>query len=119
MEELVKKEEQLIFTPIEAFIKKRLMDGFKNRKGQVVIKVDGIALARLECDAANSEFKKEILINRIDITTKVWVDIGDAARTNNLLMLSLNKQMKLRYNYDNDLYEIVNEDDLSLFDRTP
>ena len=119
MEELVKKEEQLIFAPIENFIIEKLMDGFKNRKDQDVIKVDGLSLARLECDTKESEFKIKILINRIDVLAKVWVNIGEGARSNNQLSISINKQVNLVYNYEDKLYQIENEEELNLFDRTP
>lgn len=119
MEGLVKKEEKKIFKPIEAFIKQRLNDGFENRKKQQVIKVDGLMMARLECDPEESEFKMDIYINRVDVVAQVWVDIGDDARSNNQLTLSISKQIKLTYDFDDKANKIANEEELTLFDRTP
>ena len=119
MEELLKKEEQLIFNPIEKFIVAKLLDGFKNNKHQEVVKVDGLILARLECDTKESEFKIKILINRIDVIAKVWVNIGEGARSNNQLSISINKQVNVAYNNDDKEYQIENEEELTLFDRTP
>lgn len=118
MKELLKKEEQLIFKPIEELITRLLHDGFKNRKGHVVSKIDGITLEQLDCDKEKSEFKKQILIDKVLVFVKVWVKSHEDSTTNDNLTLSLNKQIEMSFDFDKHEYVLENEKELALIDKS-
>ena len=118
MNELLEKELNLVREPIMAFLEEYLLDGFKNRKGQSVIKVDGFKAFDILIDEEQSEIKERFVLNRVSFYADVWVSLGDDGSTNNTLNLSTTKGIVLNYNFEEKKYAIENTEGISLLDKT-
>ena len=118
MNELLEKELNLVREPIRAFLEEYLLDGFKNRKGQPVIKVDSFKVFNISIDEEQSEIKERFVITGVSFYAEVWVSLGDDGSTNNTLNLSTTKGMVLNYSFEEKKYAIENTEGISLLDKT-
>ncbi len=119
MNDLLKKELKLVNIPIEEFLKSTLLDGFKNRKGQLVIRVDGFAFIETTVDEDNSEIKEKIIVTGVSAYVDVQVAIGDdGSYTNNTLDIFINKGFVLNYDFESKSYIIEDIDGVIIIDRT-
>jgi len=118
MNALLEKEKELINKPIIDFIVKYLLNGFKNGKDRVVKEVNNNLLLDFEIDEDKSEIKDIIIINKVTITAKVWVEFPTDALTNDTIILKVNTSIILPYNFENKEYVIANLDELKLTDMS-
>lgn len=118
MNELLEKEKRLLSEPIKVFLEGYLLDSFKNRKGQPVIKVDGFTALNISIDEDQSEIKERFIITGVSFYAHVWVSLGADGSTNNTLNLSTTKGMVLYYNFEEKKYTIENIEGISLLDKT-
>jgi len=118
MNELLEKEMKLVSVPIQAFLKEYLLNSFKNRKEQQVIKVVGFRFLDISMDEDKSEIKERIIIKKVSFYADVWVSLGGDGSTNNTLNLSTTKGIVLNYNFEEKKYIIESTEGVSLLDNT-
>ena len=118
MDELIKKEKQLLIEPVSQLLNDLLLDGFKNRKGQSIVEVENFQFIEIEIDQDQSEIKGKIKINRVSTIAKVWVDLNGQGKSNNHLNLFTNKGFEVNYNFETKKYELDDVTEVILIDKT-
>ena len=113
MNDLFKKELELISLPIKEYVEKKLMEGFKNRKGHEVIKVKRVNLIDLSVDNENSSIKESILIKSITCFAEVEVRFHEHGTQNDTLNINIPKEIKITYDFTSKTYQIKNEEEFS------
>ncbi|MEN2401647.1 hypothetical protein GKZ90_0017790 [Flavobacterium sp. MC2016-06] len=108
------KEIEKIETDLRQVIKSKLLDGFHNRKMQVVVKIDSIIIDyKIDPEKSNRD---SILINPLKATAYVWVNLkNNTGETNDSLQLQTNS-IQFFFNEESKQYEIMNSHKIELID---
>lgn len=119
MNDLIKKEEELILNSINKFVKQILLAGFKNRKGQPVVKVVEHYHEVLTIDQEISVFRKKIIVQKMSFNARVFVSIGYDATASNDLNLFTNGNIQLIWDETNERYVVITPiEEVKLIDKT-
>ena len=114
----MEKELLQISVPIENLLKNFLLNGFKNRKNQPVVKVDRFRFMKIIVDEDLSEIKKNIIVKKVSFQVDVWVDFGEDARSNNTLNIFTNNDIILKYDFEVEKYIVEGAENVVLIDNT-
>jgi hypothetical protein len=111
---LSEKDLNKIESDLKDKIKSKLLDGFKNRKTLLVVKVDSITI-KYNIDESKSD-RNNIFISPVYVDTKVWVDNNDNnSQGNDKIQLRINS-VTFSFNEEIQNFEFVNENDFLLID---
>jgi len=116
---MFEKEIEKIKAPIRDFITSKLLDGFKNRKHQEVVRIEFFHLLECNINEEKTELKENAQVDNVIANARVWVKIdNDGSETNNDLNLRIAKSIFLDYDPESKEYKILNIDDLNILDMT-
>ena len=118
METLVNKEKEKIKSPIIEFISKELNNNFRTTEGNEISRVNRITISDILVDAENSEFKKKIIVNGLNIIANVRVILTQHTSTDRNINILVNGLINITYNFEKDDYIITNLEELMILDRT-
>ncbi|UUW07239.1 hypothetical protein NLG42_14115 [Flavobacterium plurextorum] len=97
-------------------IKSKLLEGFRNRKTLLVIKVDSVTI-KFDIDEGESN-RDNIVISLVNADAKVWVDNNDNnSQGNDQIQLRINS-VRFSFNEEIKEFELANENDLVLIDMS-
>lgn len=117
MKELFDKELELLKKPILELIIKKLSDGFTNRKGDLVIKIENVSLLNLSIDEKNSELRECIVVSSTYAKARVWVKFSeDSESSDNLDLMTINK-INLLFNNETKTYYVDGAENVKLINR--
>jgi len=108
MKNLLEKELELIKPILKDQVKDVLQNGFQANCGNSIIKVIGINLGEIFVDTKNSNFRENILINRLKLKARVKLNHGANAFKESTLSLKLNNSIHLTYNRTVNQYKVIN-----------
>lgn len=117
MNEIFKKEIELLSNPISALIKEKLNDGFKNRQGRSIHSIEDISIMNIDIDEEKSSLKETVIVTKVIAFAKIWVKFEDG-RMNDNIQISLSKPVVLEYDFGAKEYFIKNSIELALVDRS-
>jgi hypothetical protein len=110
-----KSDTDKIQADLKRVITSKLLDGFTNRKAQLVIKTESIIID-YKIDENKSD-RDNIFIGPIQALATVWVNLrNDQGQTNDQIQLRINS---VQFSFDNDTkeYEIVDGDNVELINN--
>jgi len=111
-----KKDLNKIESDLKDKIKSKLLDGFKNRKKLLVVKVDSITI-EYQIDESKSG-RNNIFISPVYADAKVWVDNNDNnSHGNDRIQIRINSAT-FSFNEELKKFELDNENDLFLIDMS-
>lgn len=116
---LGKKEEENIQNELKDMIRRKLLDGFTDRRERPVIEVESVNMHTWTIDEDNSD-RDKIIINLVHAAPRVWVSIDDdGGKSNDNFQLTNDKPVE--FTFDNDLkeYKIENEEKIAFLNTSP
>lgn len=114
---LNQKDEEILIEHLRDYIKSKLLDGFKNYKGQLVIEVEALYINKIELDKEKSN-RDILLINILYAEARVYVHLMEGSKSSNNLTLRNNIPLELQYNDQQGQYIISNGNNVVLLDMS-
>ncbi len=116
MKTLLEKEEKLIKEPIKNFVSNYLSNDFNLKSGKIIQKINEVRIGDIIVDTEKSDFKKQIIINKIEIATSLTIQLTEYSFKDETISLLLTKAIHLEYANESKNYNIVNADNFTLVD---
>lgn len=114
---MFKKELELIKNPIYALMQKKLLIGFKDRRGRELHSLENLSIYNIEIDEEKSSLKETVYVSSVLAQARIWLNIPDG-RANDNVELALSREVVLEYNFGAKEYVIINEDEIELVNRS-
>ena len=105
---LRQKGQEKIVSDLINLVKNTLQEGYKNRKGQRVEKVEKINILEYKIDEENDD-RDKVIITKVQSVARVIVRFGHDATTNDEISLRNDKVIEFVYNKEIDNFEIQND----------
>lgn len=116
MKNLLEKEIELIKPILKNQVTDVLQNDFQANCGNSILKVLGINLGEIFVDTKNSNFREDIVINKLKMKARVKLNTGVGAFKEATLSLKLNNSIHLTYNRAVNQYKIINGDHFKFID---
>jgi hypothetical protein len=112
------QDEAKIKSDLKKIINSKLLDGYKNRKHQVVLSVTSIQVD-FEIDKKESD-RDNIIVLPVHAIADTWVEVGHniGSSTKYGFSLLINDPVKFSYDQDSREYEIIGEDKIAVINMT-
>lgn len=118
MNELFKKEQELIKGSLSDRIEESLSNNFITQNHRKVILIKSVSIENFNIDIDKSELRKEIIITDIDVSANVNIEFGEGAYKIEKLDIHYSDRIKVIFDWDSRLYKIDDNVSLSPFDVT-
>lgn len=116
MKNLLEKELELIKPILKNKIADFLQGDFKANCGNSVFKVVGIHLGEIFVDTSISNFREDIVINKLKIKARVKLNLDTGSCKETTLSLRLNDIIHLSFHRGLNTYKIINSTYLRFID---
>lgn len=102
------KDREKIVSELTNIVKNILHEGYENRKGQTVEKLQNVKILEFKIDEENDD-RDKIIITKVQAVARVIVGFGYGAMTNDNISLRNDKIIEFVYDKEIDSFRIQND----------
>ena len=119
MKNLLEKELELIRPALKNEVSLILKNDFETKCGNSIFKVLGINIGEILVDAHNSNFRENIVIQKVKMKARVKMNQESGTLKESTISLKLNNDIHLIFNKNKNQYKIVKSNPIKILDINP